>query len=101
MQIHNTSLRTTLADVIGTPDSWPDYAARRDGTRVSMRGACISEFGTSELGASGGGLAIATSGGDDGPTLAVFFVEDAELRRRAMKVLKVGMNVNVAVRLSI
>ena len=95
-KIRKTNSRMTLADVIGTPDTWADYAAKRDGTRVNMRGACISEFAASQ-----GSLSVATCGGEYGPTFAVFFIEDPELRKRAMKVLKVGLNVNVAVRLSI
>ena len=94
--ISKAALRTTLADVIGMPETWPDYSAKRDGARANMRGACISEFAASD-----GSLAISTCGGVDGPTLAVFFVEDPELLERATKVLKVGMNVNAAVLLAI
>lgn len=94
--ISKVTLRTTLADVIGMPDTWPDYSAKRDGAHANMRGASISEFA-----ASNGSLTMATSGGADGPTLAVFFVEDADLLKRAMKVLEVGMNVNAAVLLPI
>jgi hypothetical protein len=94
--VSRVTLRTTLADVIGVPETWPDYTAKRDGARANMRGACISEFAASD-----GSLAISTEGGVDGPTLSVFFVEDPDLLERATKVLQVGMNVNAAVLLAI
>ena len=89
-------VKLTLADVIGTPDTWPDYSRRSNGKRIDMRRARISEFASSDC-----GIIIATRGSVDGPTYTEVFVESRQLRRRALKVLKVGLNVNAAVRLAI
>jgi len=89
-------LRMTLADVIGMPHTWPDYALGNEGKRVDMHGARISDFATSH-----DEILIATVGSVGGRTYSVFQIEDRRLRNRAMKVLKVGLNVNVAARRSI
>jgi hypothetical protein len=89
-------VRMTLADVIGMPNTWPNYAWRNDGQRVDMHGARISE-----VAASHDELLIATVGSVGGRTFSVFQIEDRKLLKRAMKVLKAGLNVDVAARLAI
>jgi hypothetical protein len=96
MQKVRMSLQTTLADVIGPPSTWPDYSWNREGKRANMRGACISEFAESH-----DGIAIATSGGIDGPTYTAFFIEDLNLKKRVMRVLRVGLSVHIAAKLPV
>jgi len=54
-----------------------------------------------EVVVSADGLAISTRGAASGPTYSVFRIEDRELKRRAPRVLKTGMNVNAACLLAI
>jgi len=89
-------VRMTLADVIGMPNTWPNYAWRNEGKPVDMRGARISE-----VAASNDEILIATVGSVGGRTYSVFQIEDRKLLKRAMKVLKAGLNVDVAARLAI
>jgi hypothetical protein len=89
-------IRMTLADVIGMPNTWPNYACRNEGRRVDMHGARISE-----VAASHDELLIATVGSVGGRTYSVFQIDDRRLLKRAMKVLKVGLSVDVAARLAI
>ena len=63
MKLSRRVRTTTLADVIGSPDTWADFSIQRDGQPADMRRARISEFSAYPQ-----GIAIATSGGRDGPT---------------------------------
>jgi hypothetical protein len=89
-------IRMTLADVIGMPNTWPNYTWKNEGRCVDMHGARIAE-----VAASHDELLIATVGSNGGRTYSVFQIEDRKILRRAMKVLKVGLNVHVAARLAI
>jgi len=89
-------IRMTLADVIGMPNTWPHYARKDEGKRVDMHGARIAE-----VAASRDEILIATVGSVGGRTYSVFQIEDRKLLKRAMKVLKVGLSVDVAARLAI
>jgi hypothetical protein len=82
----------TVGDVIGVPESWPNYSNPGLRSCGDMRGAQISEVRTSP-----DGLAVATRGSACGETYTVFAIEDAELIRRVAAVLEIGQDVQVAV----
>lgn len=87
---------TTLGDVLGPPETWPNYSRFRDFTRRDMQGAviCAVEVHDAEI-------AVSTQGAACGPTYSVFVVDDPELRERAMRVLRLGLDVHAAVELAI
>jgi hypothetical protein len=64
--------------------------------QADMGGAWISKVVVSN-----DGLAISTRGAASGPTYSVFRVEDRDLKRRAARVLRTGMNVDAACLLAI
>jgi hypothetical protein len=88
--------RTTIGDVLGHPDTWPDFSFSGTTMQADMAGAWISGVLVST-----DGLAISTRGAAGGPTYSVFRVEDRDLKRRAARVLRTGMNVDAAWRLAI
>jgi hypothetical protein len=55
----------------------------------------------SDIVVSADGLAISTRGAASRPTYSVFRIEDRDLKRRAARVLKTGMNVDAVCRLAI
>ena len=88
--------RTTIGDVLGLPGTWPDFSFSGTNRQADMGGAWISKVVVSD-----DGLAIATRGAASGPTYSVFRVEDRDLKRRAARVLRTGMNVDAACLLAI
>lgn len=88
--------RTTIGDVLGPPDTWPDFSFSGTSMQADMGGAWISEVVVST-----DGLAISTRGAASGPTYSVFRVQDRDLKRRAARALRTGMNVNAACQLTI
>jgi hypothetical protein len=89
-------IRTTIGDVLGLPNTWPDFSFSGTSMQADMGGAWISEIVVSE-----DGLAISTRGAASGPTYSEFRIEDRDLKRRAARVLKTGMNVDAVCRLAI
>lgn len=88
--------RTTIGDVIGLPGTWPDYSYSGTAMQADMDGAWISKVLVSAE-----GLAISTRGAACGPTYSVFRVENRDLKRRAARVLRIGMAVETACLLAI
>ena len=88
--------RTTIGDVLGLPDTWPDFSFSGTNMQADMCGAWISGVIVSV-----DGLAISTRGAARGPTHSVFRIEDRDLKRRAARVLRTGMHVEAACRLAI
>lgn len=82
----------TVRDVIGEPESWPNFMRIEWQRPQDMRGATISE-----VFASGDQLAIQTKGAVCGATLSTFTVNDEELRDRLMHILKPDLSVYEAV----
>jgi hypothetical protein len=89
-------IRTTIGDVLGLPNTWPDFSFSGTSMQADVGGAWISEIVVSE-----DGLAISTRGAASGLTYSVFRIEDRDLKRRAARVLKTGMNVDAVCRLAI
>ena len=81
--------RTTIGDVLGLPNTWPDFSFSR--TKADMSGAWISEIVV-----SADGLAMSTRGAASGPTYSLFRITDRDLKRSAARVLRNGMNVDAA-----
>ena len=88
--------RTTIGDVLGLPNTWPDFSFSGTSMQADMSGAWISEVVVST-----DGIAISTRGAASGPTHSVFRIENRDLKRRAARVLRTGMNVDAACLLSI
>lgn len=88
--------RTTIGDVLGLPDTWPDYSFSGTTMHADTCGAWISKVLVSV-----DGLAISTRGAACGPTYSVFRIENQDLKRRAARVLRTGMNVDAACLLAI
>jgi hypothetical protein len=88
--------RATTGDVLGLPDTWPDFSFSGTSMQADMGGAWISEVVVTT-----DGLAISTRGAASGPTYSVFRVEDRDLKRRAARVLRTGMIVDAACLLAI
>ena len=88
--------RTTIGDVLGLPDTWPDLSFSGTNMQADMCGAWISDVVVST-----DGLAISTRGAASGPTYSVFRVEDRNLKRRTARVLRTGMNVDDACQLTL
>lgn len=86
----------TIGDVLGLPHTWPDFSFSGTSAQTDMRGAWISKVVVST-----DGLAISTRGAASGPTYSVFRVEDRDLKRRAARVLRTGMNVDAACQLAV
>jgi hypothetical protein len=81
-----------VRDVIGMPESWPNFLQQEWRKSQDMRGARITE-----VFASGDEFAVQTKGAICGETFATFLVEDRALRDRVMQVLKPDLNVYEAV----
>lgn len=88
--------RTKVADVFGLPDTRPDFSFSGTSMQTGMSGARISEVVVST-----DGLAISTRGGASGPTCSVFRVQYRDLKGRAARVLRIGMNVDEACHLTL
>jgi hypothetical protein len=88
--------RKTIGDVLGLPNTWPDFSFSGTSMQADMGGAWISEVVVTT-----DGLAISTRGAASGPTYSVFRIEDRDLKRRAARVLKTGMNVDAVCVLAI
>jgi hypothetical protein len=88
--------RKTIGDVLGFPNTWPDFSFSGTSMQADMGGAWISEVVVTT-----DGLAISTRGAASGPTYSVFRIEDRDLKRRAARVLKTGMNVDAVCVLAI
>jgi hypothetical protein len=87
---------TTLRDVLGPPETWPDHSAFRDLVRRDMRGAVIRAVEARE-----GAISVSTEGAACGPTFTRFVIEDPDIRERALRVLRLGLEVHSAVELAI
>ena len=88
--------KTTVGDVLGSPDTWPDYSFSGITLKPGMLGAWISTVAVYD-----GGLAISTQGGAGGPTYSIFRIGDHGLRKRTMRALRIGMSVEAACLLAI
>jgi hypothetical protein len=84
----------TVGDVIGAPESWPNFPHVRKREIPDMRGAVISMVSESD-----DGIAVSTIGSACGDTYAVFAIADRALRERTTRALTVGQKVHDAVRL--
>lgn len=87
---------TTLGDVLGPPETWPNHSQFRDFVRRDMSGAVISAVEARE-----NGIAVSTDGAACGPTFTMFVIDDPEIRERAMRVLRLGLEVHAAAELAI
>ena len=87
---------TTLRDVLGPPETWPNHSQFRDFVRRDMSGAVISAVEVRE-----NGIAVSTDGASCGPTFTMFVIDDPVIRERAMRVLKLGLEVHSAVEMAI
>ena len=87
---------TTLRDVLGAPETWPNHSHIRDFVRRDMTGAVISDVEVRE-----NGIAVATQGATCGPTFTLFIIEDPDIRQRAVRVLRLGLEVHAAADLAI
>lgn len=94
MRIETTGM--TIGDVLGLPDTWPDFSFSGTNMQHDMGGAWISKILIST-----DGLAISTRGAACGPTYSVFRVKDQDLKWRAARVLRTGINVAAACQLAI
>ena len=81
-----------VRDVIGMPDSWPNFLHQDWRKSQDMRGARITE-----VFASGDEFAVQTKGAICGETFATFLVEDRVLRDRVMQILTADLCVHEAV----
>ena len=81
-----------VRDVIGMPDSWPNFLHQDWRKSQDMRGARITE-----VFASGDEFAVQTKGAICGETFATFLVEDSVLRDRVMQILTADLCVHEAV----
>ena len=86
----------TLRDLLGPPETWPNHSQFRDFVRRDMSGAVISSVEVRE-----NGIAVSTDGAACGPTFTLFVIDDPAIRERAMRVLKLGLEVHSAVELAI
>lgn len=81
-----------VRDVIGMPESWPNFLHEEWRKSQNMRGARVTE-----VFASGDELAVQTKGAICGETFATFLVEDRVLRDRVMQILTPDLSVYEAV----
>jgi hypothetical protein len=81
-----------VRDVIGMPDSWPNFLQQEWRKSQDMRGARITE-----VFASGDEFAIQTKGAICGETFATFVVKDRALRERVMQIMTPDLSVYEAV----
>ena len=82
----------TVRDVLGDPESWPDYIRRENRGKLNMAGATISL-----VLASGNEIVVQTKGGACGETFSVFVIKDNDLRERTVRALRRGAPVHEAV----
>jgi len=81
-----------VRDVIGEPESWPNFTQSEWQKSHDMRGATITEvFSADER------LAIQTKGAACGATFSTFVVKDKELRDRLTQILRPDVGVHEAV----
>jgi hypothetical protein len=85
-----------VRDVIGEPESWPNYMQIEWQKSRDMRGARITSVFI-----LGGQLAIQTRGAVCGKTFSTFVVEDRHLRDRLARVLRPDLSVHEAVAVEI
>jgi len=81
-----------VSDVIGNPESWPNYLHSGWLGPPDMRGAVITDVIS-----SGNQIAIRTEGAACGDTFSVFVIEDQNLRERTLLALRPGTKVHEAV----
>lgn len=85
-----------VRDVIGEPESWPNFLDEEWQRSKDMRGAKITEvFGAEDQ------IAVQTKGAACGATFSTFVVKDQELRDRVLRILRPEMGVYEAVGTSI
>ena len=80
-----------VRDVIGMPESWPNFLQQEWRKSQDMRGARITE-----VFASGDELAVQTKGSICGETFATFLIEDRALRDRIIQILIPDLGVHAA-----
>jgi hypothetical protein len=88
--------RKTVRDVIGEPESWPNYLNGHSKEPTDMRGAVITVAFV-----SGDQIALQTKGAACGETFATFVVKDKELRDRLTQVLRPELSVHEAAAVAI
>ena len=81
-----------VRDVIGEPESWPNFMKIEWQESRDMRGATITEVIV-----EGSQLAIQTRGAVCGKTFSTFAVEDRDLRDRLAQILRPEQGVYEAV----
>jgi hypothetical protein len=81
-----------VRDVLGEPDSWPNFMHEEWQQGRDMRGAIITV-----VFAAGDQIAVQTKGAICGETFSTFVVEEQELRDRVMQILRPELSVYAAV----
>jgi hypothetical protein len=75
----------SVADAIGVPESWPNVPPCKRRGLPDMRNAIITAVHTTD-----DGIAISTAGALCGETYSAFQIDNADLRERVCRVLRVG-----------
>ena len=83
---------TFVRDLIGEPESWPNFMQAEWQKSQDMRGATITAVFI-----AGRELAIQTRGAVCGKTFSTFVVEDRDLRERLARILRPDLGVYEAV----
>ena len=81
-----------VRDVIGMPESWPNFLHQEWRKSQDMRGARITEVFV-----SGDEFAVQTKGAICGETFATFVIEDRMLRDRIVQIMTPDLSVYAAV----
>ena len=81
-----------VRDVLGEPDSWPNFMHEEWQQAQDMRGAIITV-----VFAAGDQIAVQTKGAICGETFSTFVVEEQEVRDRIMQILRPDLSVYAAV----
>lgn len=88
--------KLTVGNVIGAPETWPNFRKAHNNERRDLREAVITSISESE-----DGIAVSTTGSRSGDTYAVFAIADPWLRARVLEVLRVGQTTASAVQLTV
>ena len=81
----------SVADAIGVPESWPNVPPCERRGLPDMRNATITAVQMTD-----DGIAISTAGAPCGKTYSAFQIDDADLRERVCRVLRLGARVHEA-----
>ncbi len=85
-----------VRDVLGEPDSWPNFMNEKWQQARDMRGAIITV-----VFAAGDQIAVQTKGAICGETFSTFVVEEQEVRDRVMQILRPDLSVYAAVAIAL